>query len=373
MKRCLCLFLLIFLSSTLCAQEIIIESRRDGLNFSGYSEIKGNWLDSIAKSTAPGCSFEAGSRFITIDSKQDAEARFTPDIPKAGEYDIYITWGRSGNALGVKIQVNTGSQKVDKVIDMAGWGGSVPENANIWHHLGTFDLPSGKKAHVSLQTSEVTGSADSMNSGRVYADAVKITPKGFVPPATAASTPPAPASTPNIPSPQPVPVTAAATPGATTSTPATTSSSPGVPFVAIGSQTAPGTTPAPYTPPATTPVPIIPVTPGTQEPVWMTNYTEAVQAGMASGKSILLFFHSSRAAASLQMENDVLGDPEVKKRLINFICCKLEVRESPNVADYYGIFKAPVLYFLDSRGYSRARIDNLVTPTALLQELDKFK
>jgi len=74
------------------------------------------------------------------------------------------------------------------------------------------------------------------------------------------------------------------------------------------------------------------------------------------------------------MEDVVLNDPAVQVLLEqSYICCKLEINQNRQVCEYYSIFKAPVLVFLDSNGYSRARIDTVVTPAQLAVELDRFK
>ena len=77
---------------------------------------------------------------------------------------------------------------------------------------------------------------------------------------------------------------------------------------------------------------------------------------------------------SSAMEDGVLNDPAVRVKLDQYyICCKLDINQTRQVCDYYSIFKAPVLVVLDARGYSRARIDTVVAPDQLAQELEKFK
>ena len=114
---------------------------------------------------AENCSPESiGSRFVIIDDEvPDAEARFTPEIPSAGKYDIYVTWGRSGNAYHVKFEVKAGSTKDVKYLDQCGWGGEVSVNASEWILIGTYDLPAGKDSYLSIQTAEATGKPSSEN------------------------------------------------------------------------------------------------------------------------------------------------------------------------------------------------------------------
>jgi len=433
------------------AEEIIVESRAGGKNFSSYSELSGKWFDSVAKSLAEGCSpEEIGSRFVAVDNGPvQAEARFAPAIPKEGKYDIYVTWGKSANAMNVKYLINTGSKEEVKYLDQAGWGGEIAANPYTWNHLGTFDLPAGNKAYVSVLATEVKGKPSGPNSSRIYADAVKFVPadgSGIGPVSqTTASSQPA--------------VTAASTPSAVSAAPSITTSQPGsIPFAPIpappalstisASSPAPSVGSSPFQPshpvtsaagsspflpaqpatsgvssspfqpiaqpstvaasstspfqPATSAVgssqfqpvaqpstassttspflagskPVSPLVsaPATGQVKWYASYPEAIQSGIAANKCILLFFRSATSKTSGTLENEALNDPAVRAPLDQYyICCKLDINQNPQVCEYYSIFKAPVLVFLDSRGYSRARIDTLVTPAQLAVELEKFK
>lgn len=482
------------------SQDIIIESRSEGKNYSWYSETSGSWSDSVAKSLLDDISPESiGSRFVIIDGGPvPAQAKFTPVLPMEGKYDIFVTWGRSGNAMNVKYIINTGSAEEVKYLDQAGWGGSLVGNAFIWHHLGTYDLPAGNNAYVIVDASEVTGKPSPENSGRVYSDAVKFSPYDPSAPRPAESasssvqTASAPASSGSTSYDQssspfgsapstssPVPYTSSASPslpfvplGGTASQPGTTSqpfsqpatqpasspfgqpdtssartfsspfgqqastsaqmtpspfsqpgvtysqatpspfSQPGTPFSretpspfsqpgASLSQTTsspfgqPGTTVAQATPAASTvssypfsnltastqPGSSVPQATGSLPPIqstgsiqWYASYNEAIQAGGATNKSIMLFFRSALGKSSNIMENEVLNNPQVKTILMqDFVCCKLDITQNRPICDYYSIFKAPVLVFLDSRGYSRARIDSLLDPEELARELQKYK
>lgn len=124
-------------------------------------------------------------------------------------------------------------------------------------------------------------------------------------------------------------------------------------------ETQPKTPPAPFAIPARI--------------VWYNSYPEAIKAGQESGKCIILFFHSPLSKISRDMEQ-VLNEPSVKGKIEQYyVCCKLITNQNFKVCDYYKIFKAPTLVFLDSRGYSRGRIDDFVTPAQLLMELERFK
>ena len=444
-------WLALCLSATF-AQEIIVESRAGGKNFSSYSEPLGKWTDSVAKSLAEGCSpEEIGSRFVIVDAGPvQAEARFTPEIPKEGKYDIYVTWGRSGNAMNVKYVINNGTKEEAKYLDQSGWGGEVAANSYTWVHLGTFDLPAGNKAYVAVLATEVKGRPSTPNSGRVYVDAVKFVPADGSGVGPVSQTPVS--SQPAVP--------AASTPAVISSAPfVTTSQSGAIPFAPIPAPpslsatfspaVAPSAGSSPFQPlqPATSPVgsspfqpvqapksavstspfqpdqpaksavsssPFLPAQPTTSvassspfQPVaqpstvssttspflsgdkplsplvsapatgqvrWYTSYPEAIKTGVDTKKCIILFFRSASSKTSSTLEDEVLNDPAVRASLEqNYICCKLDINQNPQVCEYYSIFKAPVLVFLDARGYSRARIDIVITPPQLVQELEKFK
>jgi len=416
MRQKLAALFIIFLMLTgmVAAQEIIIESRKEGKNSAWYSETKGVWWSSTAKSNAEGCSVGTiGSRFVDVDSgAKEAEARFTPVLPKAGAYDIYATWGHSGNALHVKYVINTGTKVEEVFLDQSGWGGSIPNNDHTWVPMGTFDLPAGNTAYVALQTSSVTGKTDPQNLGRVYSDAIKFVPNtgtkltpppSFIERPSSVTTNPTPApisATPATPLTQSSPFIASS--GTTPATPTpkvSTQTSPFVPpttnlpFVTpVPTQgaTSPFVAPAsppkfiyPFVTPVSTPAPSSPfvapttgMTPAlaqTGSLNWHTSYTEAVRAGIAAGKPVFLFFYSTLGGASRTLESDVLNATAVKEKLTqNFILGKLDINQNRQVIEYYGVFKAPVIIFLDSRGYSRARIDVTLTAEQLLAEMEKY-
>ena len=107
---------------------------------------------------------------------------------------------------------------------------------------------------------------------------------------------------------------------------------------------------------------------------WHSSYQDAIRAGTSGRKSIIIFFSSPVSGPSQKMEMEILANAAVKSKLSqSYVCCKLDVAKDKQVADYYSVFKAPVLVFLDSRGYSRARVDNLISASQLLSELDRYR
>lgn len=369
LKKCLMVILMmVVLTGLAVSQEIIIESRQEGKNYKNYSETKGVWYDSTAKSIAEGCSPETiGSRFVDVEiGAPDNECRFTPEITQAGLYDIFTTWGRSGNALQIKYVVNTGTREEVVMLDQAGWGGAIPINAGIWIPIGTFELPAGTSAYVAIQTSTVKGKPDGVNRGRVYSDAVKFvlntTGTKLTPPTPAPASAAATAPNPTQPKPTPaVSVSTAQYSPFNTPVAATPAPTPAANLTSPFATPVPGqATPSPFSVPVTA----MP---------WLSSYPEAIQSGKVSGKSILLFFTSPGGMAQ-NFEENVLSAPVVKVNLTqNYILCKLDIAQNKQICDYYGVANAPVIVFLDSRGYSRARIDTVLTVDQILPELDKYK
>jgi len=369
LKNCAMVILMMgVLTGLAISQEIIIESRQEGKNYKNYSETKGVWYDSTAKSAAEGCSPETiGSRYVDLEKGvPDCEARFTPELPQAGLYDIFTTWGRSGNALQVKYIVNTGTKEEVVMMDQAGWGGSIPINANIWIPIGTYELSAGTSAYVAIQTSTVKGKPDAVNLNRVYSDAVK-----FVVNTTGTKVTP----------PTPAPPSAAATAQVSTPAAVAASSAQYSPFNAP----APGQ-PSPFNLPPPAPTPAAGLTSPFATPLtgqaaavpvgvlpWLASYTEAIQNGKTAGKPILLFFTSPGGAAQ-DFEMNTLNAPVVKVILSqNYVLCKLDIAQNKQICDYYSVANAPVIVFLDSSGYSRARIDTVLTVDQILPELEKYK
>src|SRR5690606_28132960 len=70
------------------SQEIIIEAYADGQHSQAFSCVEGRWTESTAKCTAPGLT---ATKALFNDANTDpAVARFTPEIPADGEYEVFI-------------------------------------------------------------------------------------------------------------------------------------------------------------------------------------------------------------------------------------------------------------------------------------------
>lgn len=154
--------------------EFIIESRSGGQNYSKYSEISGDWQNSTSKSTASGVTSGIGSRFATLDTKNDV-ARFTlagiPGVP-AGQhyYKIYYTTNNvsSTNCMNCTYRVRTASGIVSGTFDV------IPANTgNTWYQIGGEFLLDSADAYFEVDSSSSITTPNGSNT-RLPTDAVKF-------------------------------------------------------------------------------------------------------------------------------------------------------------------------------------------------------
>lgn len=263
--------------------EIIVESFSDGLNSQGFSSVQGKWTESTGKSTAPGVT---ATKSVFNDANAEAAvARFTPDLPTAGKYEVFITYPAQGNATNIKYTVLSNDGPKEIVLTQNGRDLGHTPTANQWHSLGTYNFTTGVSGYVEI-SDPLTGEHPLANepNARIYADAVKFVPtSGAVTPATAAATqaPASPADMPGLPA-----VQAAATPAPTPEMPglppatAQTESvaqlpalpaTTGTASAAAALPTLPGATPVIEPTPASTGMPPLPST---------TPATETAQAAL---------------------------------------------------------------------------------------------
>lgn len=319
------LIMALFLSVNAQPVEIIVETNVGGKNTQFYKELSGKWYDSEAKSTAAGCTPNIKSRFCDVDDKTFASARFQPEIPAEGEYEISVTWGRSANCNKAKyiIHIERGEKVAYLVQD--GWGGLAASNANMWHSLGVFPLKAGTVNYVDITDEENLGKPDARNLGRLYCDAMKFSlAKTGLPTATIT-----PAMPPAIP-----------TPG----------------FVIL--------TPTPeFIMP--TPTAIAPVSPA-QIP-WLDNVLYAQQLAQQQAKEIFLYFYADAATECQRYENETFKDISVANYIKEkFIPLKFNMTSRPSEAYYLGAYRAPTIILYRSDGTPYRRIIGFKTPTELL-------
>ena len=161
--------------------EIVVESGTGGQNVEFFSVTGGNWMESASKSKAPGL-FATKSRFKTAGSP--GAARFAPEIPVAGKYEVFATYPDSGNAAGVIYHIHSAEGDKEIVLDQFGHNDRAKPPANTWFSLGTYQFNQGKDGYLEIKDPETgKGANEKEPNVRVYADAAKWVPVGFALPA----------------------------------------------------------------------------------------------------------------------------------------------------------------------------------------------
>jgi hypothetical protein len=100
-------------------------------------------------------------------AKGAKSVRFTPNLTKPGQYDVYLWWSSASNrATNVPVQITHqgGSQQV--IVNQQ-------TNGSKWNLLGTFLFASGTAGNVLI--------GNAATNGYVFADAVRFVPRGLNP------------------------------------------------------------------------------------------------------------------------------------------------------------------------------------------------
>jgi hypothetical protein len=162
---------------TAADSEIIVESANDGFNAEGFKQTVGKWAESSAKSTAPGL-HATKAYYNDANSTGPASARFMPNVPVAGHYEVFATYPPSGNAAGVVYKVVSADGEKSVNLDQNGRDPSARPPANQWFSLGTYNFQQGSNGYVEI-SDPLTGKRafDKEPNARIYADAIKLVPK----------------------------------------------------------------------------------------------------------------------------------------------------------------------------------------------------
>ncbi len=225
-RRVLGLALFLAIAGVLAAEEyeIVVESCPGGQNVEWFSQVKGNWMQSVSKSKAPGVTAPK-AMFKTAGSP--GAARFVPDIPVEGVYEVFATYPDSGNAVGVIYHIHSAEGDKEITIDQRGRDDRAKPPANTWFSLGKYKFAKGKDGYVEIRDPQTGQGANPKEPNvRIYADAVKWVPEGFALPAQFAvkrggGTQEAPAGLPVTPIPTAAPQIASPQPTVSSGMPAT--------------------------------------------------------------------------------------------------------------------------------------------------------
>jgi hypothetical protein len=163
---------------------VVVESYSDGQNSDGFSQVAGKWTESTAKSTAEGV--KATKAYFNDANSEAATARFTPNLPAGGKYEVFITYPISGNATDIKYTVKSADGEKTLALTQNGRELSHTPAANQWYSLGVYNFAAGKEGYVEL-SDPLTGAHPLPNepNARIYADAVKFVPVDAATPVTA--------------------------------------------------------------------------------------------------------------------------------------------------------------------------------------------
>lgn len=325
---------LVALGARAAAQDLIIETQKEGQNFDRYEEIEGKWMDSktpaaTAKSRAPGCTDgnKCGTRKYIFSMgtpdqpdptgiAEPAAARFYPRFSAPGHYYVYVTWPRAANATPVKYIVKHAKGTDTKELTQDGWGGTETgiSNANTWVLIGDYDFNAGNDQYVELRVDKSVRPVSAKNYGQVYADAIRFTSKPLEDPGQAA--------------------------------------------LATVTPSAGGVTPQPQTAPTVV-----------GQLKWYENIPDAQKAAAGTNKRILLFFFSPSSERSKDLDKN-LASPSVAPVLQkSYILARLNFLENTKIAYSLGVFKAGVINVYDAQGNALFQISERLSAEELAAKL----
>jgi cell wall-associated NlpC family hydrolase len=126
----------------------------------GGSDVGGNWTRSTSVSGYWGTDYQ-----VHAATTGTAWARWTPRLPSAGYYEIFMRWiAASDRSSGSTVTVNTPSGSYNRYINQR-------INGSRWVSLGTYYFKSGYSTGAGSITLSATGA-----NGYVIADAVMFSP-----------------------------------------------------------------------------------------------------------------------------------------------------------------------------------------------------
>ena len=88
-----------------------------------------------------------------------------------------------------------------------------------------------------------------------------------------------------------------------------------------------------------------------QTPVWVTDFKKGVEIARSQGKEVLIYFYGEHCPYCIQMEEFVLGDPEVDGFISErFVVVSLDVSESAKLNRRFGVLGVPYFVVYDPKG-----------------------
>jgi len=161
--------------------ELLIEARdtEGHLAPSPFYEETEDFMDSVAKVDDLHL-VGKGARF-TRGSTESTWARFTPDIPKPGYYEILVIFSYGANASDTRYEVKHAEGKTLRPLEQRGRPETADRNNRVWHRLGVFQFEKGldaERGSVTLKAGAGDAPANEQNEYRAYADAVRFVFRG---------------------------------------------------------------------------------------------------------------------------------------------------------------------------------------------------
>ncbi|RYD31998.1 MAG: FAD-dependent oxidoreductase, partial [Verrucomicrobiaceae bacterium] len=126
--------------------------------------VTGEWLASSASTGA----HNGGYLHDNNAGKGTKSVRFTPTLPQAGKYEVFLRWAENGNrATNVPVDINRPSGTTTVSVNQK-------TNGGVWHSLGEHTFGAGFSETAGSVTLRTTGTQIDSSNGYVIADAVRF-------------------------------------------------------------------------------------------------------------------------------------------------------------------------------------------------------
>ena len=121
-----------------------------------------------------------GARF-TQGADSDTWARFTPDFPRTGKYEVFVVFSYGSNASNTKYMIKSADGEKKIPLEQRGRIGTSDRNNKKWISLGTYEFTKGQNPDKGSVTLLAGSSEDIPNKNfdyRAYSDSVRFVFKG---------------------------------------------------------------------------------------------------------------------------------------------------------------------------------------------------
>lgn len=104
---------------------------------------------------------------------------------------------------------------------------------------------------------------------------------------------------------------------------------------------------------------------------WITGYEATMEKAADSGKPALVFFWGARFPPAKMFDDQNWSDLKVRRTAEKFVCGRVDVGQDRDTAQELSVQLIPTVLFLTPDGKELGRIQHLVTPETLVQEMLK--